>query len=73
MARPSLRRYAGIAWEAGADVDQSIWFVATFDSPSDAIHHVTGLCNRGDRWAVVDLNTLGVMATGHASAVKSRR
>jgi hypothetical protein len=72
MVRRSRRRYAGIAWEAGPDVDHSIWFVATFDNPSEAMDHVAGLCHRRDRWAVVDLNTLGIMATGHAASRTGR-
>jgi hypothetical protein len=60
-----MGRYGGIVWEHAAELDDSISFVRTFDNPNDAIRQLVPRCGRGQRWAVVDLNTMGIVATGH--------
>jgi hypothetical protein len=58
------RRYGAILWEASADLDHAIRTVKTFDNPDDAIRLVAPTCEDGERWAVVDLQTMDVVAKG---------
>lgn len=64
VERPTVGRYAGIVWENAADFDDSISFVRAFDNPDEAMSELRPRCGRDERWAVVDLNTFGVVATG---------
>ena len=60
----AARRYAGIVWENAADLDDSISFVRSFDTPDEAMSELMLRCGLDERWAVVDLSTFGVVATG---------
>jgi hypothetical protein len=66
VKRRIVRPYGGILWDDTAELDDSISFVRTFDSPDDAVRQLVPRCRLGERWAVIDLNTLGIVATGHA-------
>jgi hypothetical protein len=61
-------RYGAILWEASADLDSAIRVVKSFDNPQDAIRLVAPDCQDGERWAVVDLTIMRVIAKGAADA-----
>ena len=69
----TVGRYAGIVWENAADFDDSISFVRAFDDIDDAISELIRRCGLGERWAVVDLNTFGVMATGQEDVLRQHQ
>jgi hypothetical protein len=60
--------FGGIVWDDAADLEDSISFVRRFDDPNEAISQVIPRCGRGQRWAIVDLSTFGVVAAGGASS-----
>jgi hypothetical protein len=72
MEQSTVRRYGGIVWEHAAELDDSIIFVETFDNPNDAIRQVVPRCRGGERWAVIDLNSLGIVATGNLRGRRER-
>ena len=57
-------RYGAIVWEATADLDDAIRAVQTFDDPQDAIRQMVPTCQDGERWAVIDLTVMRVVAKG---------
>src|ERR1700722_16921478 len=57
-------RYGAILWDASADLDTAIRFVKSFDNPQDAIGLMAHDCKDGERWAVVDLAIMRVVARG---------
>jgi hypothetical protein len=57
-------RFGGILWEPAGEIDRSISFVHNYDNPNEAIRQLSERCGRAERWAVVDLETLGVVASG---------
>jgi hypothetical protein len=57
-------RYEAIVWQASADIDNAIRLVRTFHDPQDAILGVARTCQDGQRWAVVDLTLMRVIAKG---------
>jgi hypothetical protein len=61
-------RYGAILWEASADLDNAVRVVKTFDNPQDAIRLVAPECKDGERWAVVDLTIMRVVAKGASHA-----
>ena len=61
-------RYGAILWEASADIDNAIRLVKTFHDPQDAILVVAPTCQDGERWAVVDLTLMRVVAKGSSQS-----
>jgi hypothetical protein len=50
-------------------VNHAIRAVKAFADPNDAIQYVAPTCGQGERWAVVDLSTMTVVAEGSRPAV----
>ena len=65
-------RYGAIV-EATADLDNAIRVVKTFDDPQDAIRQMAPACQDGERWAVVDLTVMRVVAKGSRHAGQQTR
>jgi hypothetical protein len=61
------RRYGAIVWHPGAEIDDAIRLVKAADDPEEAVGRVASLCPEDQRWAVVDLATMNVVASGPAS------
>jgi hypothetical protein len=59
------KRYGALLWTESATLDDAIDKVRAFHDLNDAVDFVRPSCTRGQRWAVVDLNDLTVVATGH--------
>jgi hypothetical protein len=57
-------RFGGILWEMSADIDDAICLAKGFDNPDDAIQLLGSNCEDGQRWAVVDLASMRVVASG---------
>ena len=57
-------QYGAFVWEASADIDSAIRVVRAFADPQDAILSVAPNCLDGERWAVVDLTVMRVVAKG---------
>lgn len=57
-------RFGAIRWESDASLDDAIRMVRACDYASDAVQLASGACAAGERWAVVDLQTMKVLATG---------
>jgi hypothetical protein len=66
MRNIARRRYGAILWRASVDMDEAIRIVKRFDDPQAAIRLLADRCAAGEQWAVVDLSTMGVVATGSA-------
>ncbi len=73
LAGDTVGRYAGIVWDDAADFDESISFVRAFDNPDEAMFELMPRCGGEERWAVVDLNTFGVVATGRGGALQKHQ
>jgi len=55
-------RFGVIRWEAGADLEDAIRLVKACDDPAAAVQLASRACPAGERWAVVDLSTMSVVA-----------
>ena len=65
MSTDRPRPYGAIRWDDGSDIDDSIRAVGAFDRVADALVFVSDDDGQdGDRWAVVDLRTMSVIASG---------
>ena len=60
----SNRRYGAIRWTCDAEMHDAIRAVKAFPDPNDAVRFVAPACQEGERWAVVDLATMSVVAGG---------
>jgi hypothetical protein len=61
------RRYGAIVWRPGVDIDHAIRLVKAADDPDEAKGLVLSACRGDQRWAVVDLITMRVVASGPVS------
>ncbi len=61
------RRYGAIVWHPGAGIDDAIRLVKAADDQEEAVRFVAPVCPEDQRWAVVDLTTMNVVASGPAS------
>jgi hypothetical protein len=61
------RRYGAIVWHPGVDIDDAIRMVKAADDPDEATGLVASACLEDQRWAVIDLTTMSVVASGPAS------
>jgi hypothetical protein len=62
------RRYGAIVWHPGIDIDDdAIRLVRAADDPDEATGVVASVCLENQRWAVIDLTTMSVVASGPAS------
>jgi hypothetical protein len=64
------RRFGAILWETGVEVHEAIRAVKVFPDADDAIAYVAPACTTGQRWAVVDLVTMAVVAEGARNAAR---
>ena len=64
VGKPARRRYGAIIWRPATDIDDAIRLVRAFDDPSEAVRLVEPACAFDQRWAVVDLATMSVVASG---------
>jgi hypothetical protein len=65
MGRAStLGRFGAIRWETEAHLDDAIRMVRACHYASEAVQLASGACAAGERWAVIDLETMKVLATG---------
>ena len=58
------RRDGAIMWYPGVGIDDAIRLVKAADDPAEAIGLVASACPADQRWAVVDLTTMSVVACG---------
>jgi hypothetical protein len=58
------RRYVAILWHPGVAFDDAIRLVKGADDPEEAMALVAPACTEDQRWAVVDLTTMDVVASG---------
>jgi len=58
------RRYGAIVWHPGVGIDDAIRLVRAADDPEEAMGLVAPGCREDQRWAVVDLTTMSVVAAG---------
>jgi hypothetical protein len=58
-------RYGAILWDVAADLNDAIRLVKGVADPMDAIRLVAASCQDGQRWAVVDLQRMTVVAEGN--------
>ena len=65
--RDPRRRYGAILWHATADIDDAIRMVRAFPDADEAVRVVAPACDSNQKWAVVDLATMSVVASGSAS------
>jgi hypothetical protein len=61
------RRYGAIMWHPGAGIDDAIRLVMAADDQEEAVRLVAPVCPQDQRWAVVDLTTMNVVASGPVS------
>jgi hypothetical protein len=61
-------RYGAILWDAVADIDAAIRVVKRFDNPQEAVRLVAPCCAVGQKWAVVDLISMRVVAKGSSQS-----
>jgi hypothetical protein len=62
------RRYGAIVWHPGVDIDDdAIRMVKAADDPDEATGLVASACLDNQRWAVIDLTTMSVVASGPVS------
>jgi hypothetical protein len=61
------RRYGAIVWRPGVDIEDAIRMVKAADNPDEATGLVASACLEDQRWAVIDLTTMSVVASGPAS------
>jgi hypothetical protein len=61
------RRYGAIVWRPGVDIEDAIRLVKAADDPDEATGLVAPVCPEDQRWAVIDLTTMSVVASGPAS------
>jgi hypothetical protein len=63
----SRRRYGAIVWYPGVAIDEAIRLVKAADDPDEAMSLVARACAEDQRWAVIDLTTMNVVASGPSS------
>jgi hypothetical protein len=63
-------QYGAILWDASADIDDAIRLVKAFADPQGAINLVASSRQDGQRWAVVDLRTMNVVAQGNLGLLR---
>jgi hypothetical protein len=61
------RRYGAIMWHPEAGIDDAIRLVKGADDQEEAVRFVAPVCPSDQRWAVIDLTTINVVASGPAS------
>ena len=64
---PAAARFGAIRWESDAGLDDAIRLVRACHDANDAVRLASGACRDGERWAVVDLQTMRVLASGPGS------
>jgi hypothetical protein len=57
-------RFGAIRWESQASLEDAILLVKACQDPNDAVRVASDSCRAEDRWAVVDLATMSVLASG---------
>jgi hypothetical protein len=57
-------RFGAIRWETQASLEDAIRLVKACNDPGDAVRVASDSCRAEERWAVVDLRTMSVLATG---------
>jgi hypothetical protein len=60
-------RYGAILWRPGVEIDDAIRLVKAVDDPEEAMSLVVSGCHDDQRWAIVDLTTMNVVASGPLS------
>ena len=58
------RRYGAIVWHPGRGIDDAIRLVKAADDQDEAVGLVAPACREDQRWAVIDLTTMDVVASG---------
>jgi hypothetical protein len=61
------RRYGAIMWHPGVGIDDAIRLVKGADDQEEAVRFVAPVCPSDQRWAVIDLTTMHVVASGPPS------
>jgi hypothetical protein len=62
------RRYGAIVWHPGVDIDDdAIRLVKATDDQDEATGLVASACLENQRWAVIDLTSMSVVASGPVS------
>ena len=72
MGRRAPGRFGAIRWESEVQLDDAIRLVRACHDPNDAVRLASGACAEGERWAVVDLSTMQVLASGPDSRYRPR-
>lgn len=62
------RRYGAIVWESGLEINDAIVAAKAFPDANGAYRYIAPLCGAAERWAVVDLATMTVIAEGGCRA-----
>jgi hypothetical protein len=57
-------RFGAIRWEAQAGLEDAIRLVKACHDPNDAVRVASDSCQAEERWAVIDLRTMHVLASG---------
>jgi hypothetical protein len=57
-------RFGAIRWEDQASLEDAIRLVKACHDPNDAVRVASSSCRAEERWAVVDLTTMSVLASG---------
>jgi hypothetical protein len=60
-------RYGAIRWRPSAPLDDAIRAVRGFDDPDAAVRFIQPTCGPEERWAVVELKPMRIIAAGSAS------
>ncbi|MBV9661473.1 MAG: hypothetical protein JO337_09975 [Acidimicrobiales bacterium] len=66
------RRFGAILWEASANMDDAIRMVEAFADPDSAISRLTTVCSPGQKWAVVEIPGMRIVASSGPASLSSR-